>query len=472
MNIISNIDNINEELILIKNIFNSKESKLPSYVAVNAFVQKADIKVEIVDNNRLFFSKLYPFTLGKSEKESKYVKRFAKLALYEFLCKKTRYSAPWGALTGVRPSKLYYELLTKNKDEKIVANTLEKEYFVNKKKVNILEQIAREQSSIQYDYNSIDFYINIPFCTSKCYYCSFISLPLNKCSNLIAPYMDALVCEINATLEYLRDNNITINTIYIGGGTPTAIGVENLERILAILPETKELTVEAGRPDTIDYEMLEMLSRRGVNRISINPQSFNDDTLRLIGRNHSADDVVAKYNIARQFNFVINMDLIAGLGNEKLTDFKRTIQHTLSLNPDNITIHTLSIKRSSNLKTNGGDVSKTGDVERMIKYSTKRLLRKGYKPYYLYRQKNMLGNLENIGFFRNDTMCEFNINSMEETLSVIACGANAISKRIDYRENKITRHANVKNIEEYITRIDEMIAKKLQLFHHFNKDLS
>ena len=364
---------------------------------------------------------------------------------------------------------MYYELLETTGNESKVKKILKREYFLNKKKIDILSKIVKEQSVIEYDFNSIDLYINIPFCTSKCYYCSFISLPLNKCKDLVDPYVDTLIKEIKKTLDFLNKNNISVNTIYVGGGTPTAIGRDNLEKILCILPKVKELTVEAGRPDTIDIDMLQMLSDYNVDRISINPQTFNDDTLKLIGRNHYAEDVVRTYEMARQFEFTINMDLIAGLGNERLKDFKRTLNKTVSLNPDNITIHTLSIKRSSDLKTSGGKVSKIGEVEKMVKYSTRELLKSNYKPYYLYRQKNMLGNLENIGFFRDSSICEFNINSMEETLSVIACGANAISKCIETETNKITRHANVKNIEEYISRIDEMLKKKFDNFSYFIK---
>lgn len=464
----TNIDNINEELILIKNIFRKylDDESLPKELFLEAKEDKCCVYVDITCDCNKILSKKYCFEIKSNEKVSKYVKRYAKVALYEYLSNITGYSAPWGALTGIRPTKLYYEEKKSGKNSKEIRDVFQKVYFVSEDKITQLERIIEQQSKIAYDYDSIDLYINIPFCTSKCYYCSFISLPLDKCKNLVKPYIEALIQDIDLTIKYLKDKGLKINTVYVGGGTPTSIGVDNLEKILKILPQNlKELTVEAGRPDTISVEMLDMLEKYNVTRISINPQTFSNDTLKLIGRNHSAEDVESVYNIARKYPFVINMDLIAGLGNEDFDIFKENIKKAILLNPDNITVHTLSIKRASDLNDIGGETSQTKEVEKMIQYSNKILLNNGYNPYYLYRQKNMLGNLENTGYCKEGTLCEFNVNSMEETLSVIACGANAISKCIDYSINRITRHANVKNIQEYIDRIDEMISKKIALFN-------
>ena len=256
-----------------------------------------------------------------------------------------------------------------------------------------------------------------------------------------------------------------INSIYIGGGTPTSLSAEQLDMLLSYINyNVKEFTVECGRPDTITEEKLQVLKKHNVTRISINPQTFCNKTLKDIGRNHTSKDILEAYKIALKYNFVINMDLIAGLGNETLTTFKKSINKAIEYSPDNITVHTLSIKRGSDLKTNGGDISKISEVEKMIAYSHEILSNNGYKPYYLYKQKNMLGNLENIGYYR-ENMCVFNVDSMEEFATIIACGANAISKRYYYLDNKIERFANLKNINEYINRIDEMIEKKQQLFN-------
>ncbi len=468
MEIATNIDNINEELILIKNLFGDKLKKIDNskiYVDTSKLGDNK-IVVKVYNGDKLVMLYDNTYTLDTNENVSKYIKMYAKIALYKYFSKVSHYRCPWGALTGIRPTKLYYELLKKNGGNKATANyILSKTYKVSSSKIQMVNMIAKMQEGITYNPNSIDLYINIPFCTSKCYYCSFISSPIAKCQHQISPYIDALKLEITKTLQYLKSKKMTINTIYVGGGTPTSIGVYNLKNILEILPKTtKEFTVEAGRPDSITKEMLDMLASMNVTRISINPQTFNNETLHAIGRNHSAEDVYRAYRLARQYNFEINMDLIAGLANESFRDFKHSLNATLDLEPDNITIHTLSVKRSSTLATDGGDKSSVAEVERMVKYSSHKLLQYRYNPYYMYRQKNMLGNLENIGYANDRKICEFNINSMEETLSVIACGANAISKRIFYDTNKIERHANVKNIDEYINRLDEMITKKFDLF--------
>ncbi len=468
MEIITNIENINEELILIENIFKGKKSKkLPKLIEINVKTIDNTIEICLLVDNVINSTSTFEYDLSENEQFSKYIKRYAKVVLYEYLSNIYNYKAPWGALTGIRPTKLYYEFLNIYHNHYVVKKKMQEEFFVSKKKLKQLELIVKEQAGIVRDINSIDLYINIPFCTSKCYYCSFISLPMTKCQNLVEPYIEALIKEIKGTLIFVKQQGLRINTIYFGGGTPTAIGVKNLEKILKIIPkDVKELTVEAGRPDTIDLEMLQMLEKQNVTRISINPQTFNNETLKAIGRNHTSEDVINVYNLARKFDFTINMDLIAGLDEETFKDFKYTLDKTISLKPDNITVHTLSIKRASDLITEGGNISLTNDVEKMIEYSNKILIKSNYNPYYLYRQKNMIGNLENIGYAKKGKLCEFNINSMEETLSVIACGANAISKQINYENNCIRRHANVKNIQQYIDRIDEMIDKKLNLFRN------
>jgi len=466
MKISTNIENINEELILILNLFRGRISKRldRKEVYVDVFVQDGVIDINLSVDGKIALSRKCHYELDKNEKVSKYEKRYAKIALYEYLSKVTKYKAPWGSLTGIRPTKLYYEILKKTNNIAAAIDILKNEYLVSENKIQQVLDIAKSQSVVKVDHNTIDLYINIPFCVSKCYYCSFISMPLDKCKNLVEPYVAALEKDVRKTLEYIKQSGLQLNTVYVGGGTPTSIGVENLERVLKILPtDIKELTVEAGRPDSISKEMFDMLEKYNVHRISINPQTFNDKTLKLIGRKHTAEEVVEAYNLARKYRFQINMDLIAGLGKEKFADFKKTMEKTLSLNPDNITVHTLSIKRASTLK-DGGETSEIKQVQKMVAYANKMMNKFGYKPYYLYRQKNMLGNLENIGYAKDGKICEFNINSMEETLSVIACGANAISKRIFYDTNCIERHANVKNIEQYIDRIDEMIEKKFELF--------
>ena len=282
---------------------------------------------------------------------------------------------------------------------------------------------------------------------------------------MVEPYIQALIKEIDATKEMIKSKNYLINSIYIGGGTPTSLTADQLDLILNHIDyNVKEFTVECRRPDTITEDKLQVLKNHGVTRISINPQTFCNKTLQQIGRNHTSKDILEAYKMALKYGFDINMDLIAGLGTETLSTFKKSINKALDFAPENITVHTLSIKRGSNLKENGGDTSSIKNVMKMIDYSHKSLTDAGYKPYYLYKQKNMIGNLENIGYFKDNKLCVFNVDSMEEFASIIACGANAISKRYYYIDNKIERFANLKNIQEYISRIDEMIAKKNDLF--------
>ena len=276
-------------------------------------------------------------------------------------------------------------------------------------------------------------------------------------------YLDALIKEINATKQMIFDNAFVLRTIYIGGGTPTVLTAEQLDLLLSNLNyPVSEFTVECGRPDTITQEKLEVLKKHGVTRISINPQTFNDSTLKRIGRKHTVKDVINAYKIALPLDFNVNMDLIAGLSGESLRSFKKSIDTAIELAPDNITVHTLSIKNGSQIMQNG-EKADSDVTEKMVKYASETLSKNGYKPYYLYRQKNQSGGQENVGYFR-EKVCLFNVDSMEETLSVLACGANAISKRIYNLDNRIERFANVKDIREYISRIDEMIAKKQNLF--------
>lgn len=289
-------------------------------------------------------------------------------------------------------------------------------------------------------------------------------MPIDKCKDKLEPYLDALIKEINDAKELIERKNYIIKSIYIGGGTPTILSAEQLKRLLDVIDyNVNEFTVECGRPDTITKDKLDVLKEHGVTRISINPQTFCNKTLKEIGRSHTSQDILEAYRLALNYNFVINMDLIAGLSHENFTTFKKSISKVLEYYPDNITIHTLSIKRGSKLKETNGDTASVDDVQKMVEYSYKTLIEAGYKPYYLYKQKNMIGNLENIGYFREKPSV-FNIDSMEEFASIIACGANAISKRYWSLYNKIERWANVKNIDEYINRIDEMIAKKNELF--------
>lgn len=396
----------------------------------------------------------------------RFKKRYSKLALFEILQSLFPNKVlAWGSLTGIRPTKLYYELIKENNGDYMKAmNELIDEFKVTLPKAQLVKEIIKNQKNIIKNDNLVDLYINIPFCPSKCYYCSFISAPIDKCREQVEPYLDALIKEIEATKQLINEKSYIVKSIYIGGGTPSILSPEQLDRLISAIDyRVSEFTVECGRPDTITKEKLDVLAKHNVTRISINPQTFCNKTLKQIGRNHTQQDILEAYKLALNYNFLINMDLIAGLGDETLLTFKKSLNKAIECSPDNITVHTLSIKRGSELKTDGGETSTEDNVMKMIEYSYPTLIKAGYKPYYMYKQKNMLGNLENIGYFR-DKPSIFNIDSMEEFASIIACGANAISKRFYSLDNKIERFANLKNITEYISRIDEMIEKKRKLF--------
>lgn len=455
--ITTNVEKLKEELILILKLFYSEKE----------IEYRDDFIALILSGHRLTLNfndeQYYKKIDNESQILTKEIKKKAKALLYKVLSKKTGKSFKYGALTGIRPTKLFYDLLNEHKVLCKVRRILKNEYFVSKDAINLLESIVKNQNYVKND-SIVDLYINIPFCTSKCYYCSFISMPLAKCKQYVKPYIDALKQDILDALGIIEKNRYSIGSIYMGGGTPTALSADELEEILKLLPKVNEFTVECGRPDTITKDKLEVLEKYGVTRISVNPQTFNDKTLKEIGRNHTSAETEEIYNLARKFSFDINMDLIAGLGNESFNDFKFSLDKALSFKPDNITVHTLCKKRASSLNLDGGETSGQDEVEKMVEYSIKQIIGNGYLPYYLYKQKNAIANLENIGYAKPGKFCEFNIDSMEEIRTIIACGANAISKKYTIKSNRIERFAFVKEPKEYIERLDEALIKRRELF--------
>ncbi len=397
--------------------------------------------------------------------KTKLLKRFAKNCMYEALSKWQNKSMPWGTLTGIRPTRLAYDLIEDGTPSHLIKETLIKSFYVSEKKAEIVAKILKNQNCIIKNDNLVDIYINIPFCPTRCSYCSFISSEFDKVAKRIPDYVACLIKEIREMKKLIFNKALVVRTIYFGGGTPTTLSAEHLSMILDELsyPVT-EFTVECGRPDTITKEKLDVLKAHGVTRICINPQTFNDKTLKLIGRNHTTKDIISAYALAINYDFTINMDIIAGLPGEKFSHFKKTIDSVLELAPQNITIHTLALKNGAILKDSKIPDTSSQDIEKMVDYGYKKMCENDYAPYYMYRQKSMIGNLENIGYAQPKTVCLFNIDTMEETCSVLACGAGAISKRIFNLEHRIERSANVKLIDDYISRIDEMIERKNKLF--------
>ncbi len=387
----------------------------------------------------------------------RYEKRFSKLGLYKILKEHYKIDYAWGALTGIRPTKMAYSIGENYKEE------LKDVFLVTDKKISLVEDILKTQEGIL-DVNGeyADFFVGIPFCPSRCAYCSFISEEIGK-SKYVNEYVDVLVKEINASINLTKN----VRSIYIGGGTPICLDENSLIKILSALKplsdKVKEFTVEAGRPDVITKEKLQILKDYGVTRICVNPQTFSNKTLELIGRKHSSESVIEKYNIAKQFGFSINTDIIAGLISETFEDFKNTVDTVIKLDPDNFTVHTLCLKKGSKLKEKISRLS-SSEIVKMTDYAYLKAKQNGYNPYYLYRQKYAIDNLENTGYAKKGKECIYNIDVMEETSSNVACGANAVSKRVFPTKNLIERYGAPKDIYTYINKIDEIIKCKKELF--------
>ncbi|MBQ1256185.1 MAG: coproporphyrinogen dehydrogenase HemZ [Clostridia bacterium] len=406
--------------------------------------------------------------------EKRTLKRAAKTSLFLLMSDALKRMPPWGSLTGIRPTRLIYEGMSRGMTLEEAENWVREEFFVSEEKASLLREIVTMQKGIiNPPADTFDLYIGIPFCVTRCAYCSFASGEIGN-GKLTEPYVNALIQEIRETSEFMKTMNLKLRAGYMGGGTPTSLSASQLDRILQEamhhFPDAVEWTVEAGRPDTIDKDKLLVIQKNNVERISVNPQTFKDETLKIIGRRHTSEETLKAFRLAREIGFDhINMDLIAALPGEDFADFERTLSIVTDLNPESVTVHSLAIKRSSKLHeqlTVMGTSHNQADCEtadNMIRYARNTLTAGGWHPYYLYRQKYMAGNLENVGYAKKGKACLYNIGNMEETARVLALGAGAISKWIFPRERRIERAPNVKNIEEYISRVHEMTQRKKKL---------
>ncbi len=390
----------------------------------------------------------------------RYAKRFAKLALYEALRAHTGRSMPWGALTGIRPTKLAYA----EEEAGRRFEPLFEKFGVCAENISLVADVLAAQRGIyEKREGNADLYVGIPFCPSKCNYCSFITADIRRTAPLLPAYLDALEREI-AACEGLYKN---LRSLYVGGGTPLVLDTASLARVLrAVAPyyrEGIEYTVEAGRPDVFTEEKLALLRDFGVTRICVNPQSFCDATLARIGRNHTADDILRAYEMSRKFDFSVNFDLIAGLTGESAEEFCDSVDRAVALSPENITVHTLCLKKGAKLREETCFLA-GGGISEMIAYSRRRLYEAGYVPYYMYRQKYMAGNCENTGWTKPGKACVYNVDVMEEISDNIACGANAVGKKLFLAENRIERIGSPKDIPTYIAKTEELIAQKRALF--------
>jgi len=400
--------------------------------------------------------------------QKRLIKRAAKTCLYGLLKEAVGFFPPWGSLTGIRPTRLFYEALASGKTDAEAARWLTETFDVAPAKADLLGDIVRTQRSAPAAASDeYDLYVAIPFCPTRCDYCAFPAEAVGR-RNRMEPYLAALMREIDLTALMMARKGLKLRAGYLGGGTPTTLSAMQLDRLLTTLrwkfPGALEWTVEAGRPDTITREKLSVLRDLAVDRICINPQTFNDETLRRIGRAHTARDILDAFELARSFDFRnINMDLIAALPGETRADFDHTLDAALALKPEGITVHTLAVKRASRLHEAGFSPEESGAAAWMVDEARARLTGALYQPYYLYRQKHMADNLENVGYAKPRCACLYNIDNMEETASVLALGAGAITKWVYPREKRIERAPNVRNIEAYIRGADEMAARKHKL---------
>lgn len=458
------IDNPQNELNILNISIIAGESGLDIKLNNVSLTQKSFVYMDVPDEHMVF-----------EKRKRRAFRNFLLRELYSVLSKETGKKLPWGILTGVRPTKICFDRIKNNKPGNI--SYMVDEYLCSPKKAGMAQKVASREIEILKRLNYTEgysLYVGFPFCPSICNYCSFGSHPIDKYKDLVQAYIDALLVEISRSSDLLK--NKELQTIYFGGGTPTAVSVEQLQSVIIRIKECFEIKnvlefcVEAGRPDSIDDEKLQMLKAEGVTRISINPQTMNEKTLQIIGRRHTAEQTVRAYRMARKYGFDnINMDLIAGLSGECFEDMSYTLDRVNELRPDSVTVHTLALKRAARLSTEKEcfkGLEATG-VDRMVEYAADFCMKNGYEPYYLYRQKNMTENLENTGYAIPGKEGLYNILIMEEVQMILALGAGASSKFTNFAADdgkRFGRVENVKNVSEYINRIDEMIDRKRNAF--------
>ncbi len=424
-------------------------------VAVNTESARAERKEEI-DNNILDFEDKAELILAEM--------------LYSCLVELTGYTPEWGIVTGIRPVRLLSRLIAKGGEEYAV-DYLKNSLYMSDSKIELTKKCLIKEDEIINSSKKEDFslYISIPFCPSRCNYCSFVSHSVDQAKKLIPEYLELLCEEIRLTSEISKKLGLRLKTAYIGGGTPTSFEADELERVMSAVKDNFdfsgciEYTVEAGRPDTVTREKLEVIKKYGATRISINPQTMNDEVLEKIGRKHTADDTRKAYLLARKVGFDnINMDLIAGLTGDTVESFKQSVDELVELSPENITVHTLSMKRASNMTKESMffGLSEGVPVSEMVNYARETFEKAGIYPYYMYRQGKTVGNLENVGFAKHGFEGLYNIFIMDETHTIFACGASAVTKMREYGSNRIERIFNYKYPYEYINGFSELMNRK------------
>lgn len=399
--------------------------------------------------------------------------------LYKLLCDFTGLTQPWGILTGVRPVKLLRKLAEESNEEQAVKK-FEKDFFVSNEKIALSRETEHNERKILElsKPESFSLYVGIPFCPSRCSYCSFVMASIERAEKLIEPYTKLLCEEIKRTAEIANKLGLRLETVYFGGGTPTTLSAEQLDTVLGTVNKSfdmstcREFTVEAGRPDTIDSAKLFALKENKADRISINPQTTNDEVLKTIGRKHTAKQFFDAFELARKCGFDnINTDLIAGLPTDTPESFKNSLDSIVKLNAECITVHTLCMKRASRLTTEGVtlDLQQARDAREMLAYTQNILGQNEYIPYYMYRQSRMVGNLENVGWSKKDFESLYNVYVMDETHTILACGSGGVTKLKRNNPDYLERIFNFKYPYEYIDRFDEVIQRKSGIMQFYGQ---
>ncbi len=432
--------------------------------------KSVNVYTHIIFNGESYFED-YNFKFDKEGKSEKLIKKLFIAACTKSFChaalsiRKINYS--WGVMCGIRPAKNVRELKEEGFNDNEIKDIFKNIYEVSEDKTELSMTVAKNEEILldKIGENSVSIYIGIPFCPTRCVYCSFVSTDIRVSGKYMEEFVEKLLLEIDKTAEIIKETGVYVENIYIGGGTPTTLSAVDFKRIFdrlnskIDLAKVIEFTVEAGRPDTITEEKLRVLKDYGVNRISINPQSMNDVTLGKIGRSHNVDMIYNSYKLARKIGFdVINMDLIAGLPDETPEMFKDSLNKVIELKPENITVHSLCIKSAAQFRHTKKELAKSEDMNEMLSYTQMRMGEEGYAPYYMYRQKNSSGNLENVGYAKPNTMSTYNVNIMEEKQTIIALGGGGSSKII--LGDRIERVFNFKDPLEYIRRFDDILKKK------------
>ena len=400
------------------------------------------------------------------------LQRIIKQSFYKAAVECTGITPPWGALTGIRPAKLASKALKESGSEAEVRRLFQREFFVSPERTELALEAARAslQAEAKLEKNDISLYVGIPFCPTRCAYCSFVSTDVQRSLKLVEPYLEALDREIDAVAEYLPQAGAQVRTIYIGGGTPTTLTAGQLEHLISHLRQKLDLsrlvefTVEAGRPDTITPDKMAVLHNLEVDRVSVNPQSMRDEVLQAMGRSHSAADILKAYDMVRKSGIpIVNMDLIAGLPRDTVEGFHYTLDEVLKLAPENVTVHTLALKKGARLMMERQGLPSGEETSAMLDYAWQALRAQGQIPYYLYRQKYMSGALENIGWCKPGTEGLYNICIMEELHSILALGAGGSTKLTNPATGKIVRITNPKYPQQYLERIEELCRAKAEL---------